>query len=145
MFALAVRTAAFAILVMLNAGARAQQPPPVADENLTLRDHHFKLSAPVPSGRSTWHVRNEGTEPHQALIVQLPDGVHENAERTWFTSGARGDEPGHPVGGVQRLEPGRDAWFTVTLEPGRYLLLCTMTEDEGRHFDLGMIYRFTIE
>jgi hypothetical protein len=33
----------------------------------------------------------------------------------------------------------------VALEPGRYLLLCTMTEDERRHFDLGMIDRFTIE
>jgi hypothetical protein len=138
-------TAAFAIVAM-SIVARAQQPTPaVADENLTLRDHHFKLSAPVPGGRSTWHVRNEGTEPHQALIVQLPEDVHEYAERTWFTSGSRGEEPGRPVGGVQRLEPGRDAWFTVALEPGRYLLLCTMTEDEGRHFDLGMIYRFTIE
>ena len=130
----------------MSAGARAQQPTPAAaDETLTLRDHHFKLSAPVPGGRSTWHVRNEGTEPHQALIVRLPEGVQEYAERAWFTSGSRGEEPGRSVGGVQRLEPGRDAWFTVALEPGRYLLLCTMTEEEGRHFDLGMIYRFTIE
>ena len=43
------------------------------------------------------------------------------------------------------FEPGRDGWFTVTLEPGRYLLLCAINEEEGRHFDLGMIYRFTIE
>jgi hypothetical protein len=86
-------TAAFAMFGM-SIVARAQQPTPAAaDENLTLRDHHFKLSAPVPSGRSTWHVRNEGTEPHQALIVQLPEGVHEYAERTWFISGSRGEEP----------------------------------------------------
>ena len=29
--------------------------------------------------------------------------------------------------------------------PGKYLLLCSMSEDEGRHYDLGMIYRFTVE
>jgi hypothetical protein len=73
-FASAARNAAFAISIMMSAASPAQQPPAGADENLTLRDHHFKLSPPVPSG-----------------------------------------------------------------------LLCAMTEDEGRHFDLGMIYRFTIE
>ena len=31
------------------------------------------------------------------------------------------------------------------LKPGRYILICTVLEQEGRHFDLGMIYRFTIE
>ena len=40
-------------------------------------------------------------------------------------------------------------WFQVgwstDLKPGRYLLLCAMPEDEGRHYELGMIYRFTIE
>ena len=123
----------------------AVQPPQTADETLTLRDHNFKLTAPVPGGKSTWHVRNEGTEPHQALIVKLPEGVSEYGERLWYTNGSRGPEPGVRVGGVTRLEPQRDEWFTVTLEPGQYLLLCTMSEDEGRHFDLGMIYRFTIE
>ena len=43
------------------------------------------------------------------------------------------------------IAPDADAWFAVDLKPGRYLLLCSVMEEEGRHFDLGMIYRFTIE
>jgi hypothetical protein len=121
------------------------QAPPAADLTVTLRDHNFKLTAPVPAGHATWHVRNEGTEPHQALVIKLPDGVNEYAERMWFANGSRGTEPGEPMGGVPNLAAGRDAWFTTDLKPGRYLLLCSMVEDEGRHFDLGMIYRFTVE
>jgi hypothetical protein len=40
---------------------------------------------------------------------------------------------------------GAGASFQTELTRGRYLLLCTMTEDEGRHYELGMIYRFEIE
>ena len=133
-------TFTFALLALA-----AAQTPPTADETVTLRDHNFKLSAPVPGGKSTWHVRNEGTEPHQALIVKLPEGVSEWSERLWYNNGSRGPEPGTRLGGVTRLDPQKDEWFSITLEPGQYLLLCTMSEDEGRHFELGMIYRFTIE
>jgi hypothetical protein len=122
--------------------ALALQAP--ADLTLTLQDHNFKLTAPIPAGRSTWLVRNGGTERHQALVVKLPDGVSEYAERNWIANGKRGSEPAQPIASVE-VDPGRDTRVHVDLAPGRYLLLCTMTEDEGRHFDLGMIYRFTIE
>jgi len=132
-----------ALLVLLAAPASTQVRQ--ADLTITLRDHNFKLTNPVPGGHATWHVRNEGTEPHQALVVRLPERVSEYAERDWLAKGSRGDEPGARVGGVDKVEPGKDAWFEIDLSPGRYLLLCSMEEDEGRHFDLGMIYRFTIE
>jgi uncharacterized cupredoxin-like copper-binding protein len=90
-------------------------------------------------------LRNAGSEPHQALIVKLPEGANEWQERAWFTNGSRGGRTGEPFGGVVELAPGAEAWFRVELIPGRYLLLCTVLEQEGRHFDLGMIYRFTIE
>jgi hypothetical protein len=120
----------------------AQEPK--ADLTVTLRDHNFKLTNPVPRGHATWHVRNEGTEPHQALVIKLPDRVSEYAEKAWLANN-RGPEPGESMGGVPFLKPGSDAWFTTDLAPGRYLLLCAMQEEEGRHFDLGMIYRFTIK
>ena len=46
---------------------------------------------------------------------------------------------------MESIAPGKDATFETELKPGRYLLICTMNEDEGRHYDLGMIYRFEIE
>lgn len=118
---------------------------PEEDLTLTLHDHGFQLNAPVTQGKLMWHVRNNGSEPHQALIVRLPDGATEAQERAWVTNGSRAPRTGEPAGGIIDLAPESDAWFAVELKPGRYLLLCTMLEQEGRHFDLGMIYRFTIE
>jgi hypothetical protein len=123
--------------------ASAQTPEPSIA--LVLTDHHFRLSAPVEGGKLRWRVKNDGTEPHQALVVRLPDGVSEYGERAWFEHGSKGPEPGERVGGLERIAPGADDSFHTDLKPGTYLLLCTMTEDEGRHYELGMIYRFTIE
>jgi hypothetical protein len=119
--------------------------PPEADLTVTLSDHHFQLSNPVPGGHPLWHLRNTGTEPHQAQIVKLPDGRQEYSERAWFTNGGRGPRPGQPVGGSVEVPVGGEAWFRAELGPGHYLLLCAQNEEDGRHYDLGMIYRFEIE
>jgi hypothetical protein len=131
------------VWAVVPAFAAAPQADPAI--TLVLTDHHFRLSAPVERGRLRWQVKNEGSEPHQALVVKLPDDVNEYQERGWFEHGSRGDEPGQAMGGIKTLAPGAEAFFQTDLAPGRYLLLCAMTEDEGRHYELGMIYRFTIE
>ncbi|MBI3492131.1 MAG: hypothetical protein HY047_10170 [Acidobacteria bacterium] len=130
--------------LQVDAGTSTLRPPD-ADRTVTLHDHGFQLTAPVEGGRSTWHLRNTGSEPHQALIVKLSESGDEYPERAWFNHGARGPRPGQPVGGVLEVPPGEEAWFRVELEPGHYLLLCAEREEDGQHFDLGMIYRFTIE
>jgi uncharacterized cupredoxin-like copper-binding protein len=129
----------------LVSSAVAAAPQTAATMTLVLTDHHFRLSNPVERGRMVWHVKNEGSEPHQALVVKLPDGVNEYQERAWYDHGSQGPEPGEPVGGLKTLAPGAEASFETDLKPGKYLLLCTMAEDDGRHYELGMIYRFEIE
>jgi len=131
----------------LQVGPEASPEPTPANEDLTvtMHDHGFQLTAPVPPGRPLWHIHNNGSESHQALLVRLPETANEFQERLWFTKDSRGVRPGVPTGGVVELQPDADAWFSVELKPGRYLLICTVLEQEGRHFDLGMIYRFTIE
>ena len=123
--------------------AAAQQSDPSI--SIVLTDHHFRLITPVEAGRLLWHVKNEGSEPHQALVIKLPDGVSEYGELAWFEHGNKGPEPGERVGGLESVAPGAETSFRTDLKPGKYLLLCAMTEDEGRHYELGMIYRFTIE
>jgi len=131
------------IAALLAWAAGAQQPKPSI--TIVLTDHHFRLTAPVESGPLIWHLRNEGTEPHQAVVVRLPPRVSEFAERAWIDHGSKGPEPGERVGGVESIAPGKEASFETNLTPGTYLLICTMQEEEGRHYDLGMIYRFEIE
>ncbi len=135
----ALRSTSFVFVLV----ASAQPPDPSI--TIVLTDHHFRLSAPVEAGRLQWRVKNEGSEPHQALVIRLPEGISEFGEEAWFEHGRKGPEPGQRVGGLDTLAPGADGSFTTDLKPGRYLLLCAMSEDEGRHYELGMIYRFTIE
>ena len=132
-----------AVLEVLGVLAAAQAPEPSI--TIVLTDHHIRLSAPVEGGALRWVVKNEGTEPHQALVVRLPEGVSEYGERAWIEHGRKGPEPGEPIGGIETLAPGADASFRTNLKRGTYLLLCAMAEDEGRHYELGMIYRFTID
>jgi uncharacterized cupredoxin-like copper-binding protein len=139
-------TGLWAVLAVCAATSIAAAAPQAgATMTLVLTDHHFRLSTPVERGKMVWHVKNEGTEPHQALVVKLPDGVNEYQERAWFEHDRPGPEPGEPMGGLTTLAPGAEASFETDLKPGKYLLLCTMAEDDGRHYELGMIYRFEIE
>jgi hypothetical protein len=119
--------------------------PPDPDLTVTLHDHGFQLTAPVPGGRPWFHVVNTGSEPHQMLIVRLPEGANEFRQRAWISGGSRGESPGEQFGGILELAPGAQAWYRIALKPGRYVLLCGEIEQEGRHFDLGMVYRFEIE
>jgi hypothetical protein len=137
--------AACAIAACLVAPLFAAAPQTDPSISVVLTDHHFRLTAPVEPGRLLWHVKNEGSEPHQALVIKLPDGVSEYGELAWFEHGSKGPEPGERVGGLESVAPGGETSFRTDLKPGKYLLLCAMKEDEGRHYDLGMIYRFTIE
>lgn len=119
--------------------------PLAADIEVRLHDHGFQFSAPVDGPKPLWHLRNTGSEPHQAVLFRLTDGMTEFAARNWITNGARGPAPGDPRGGVIEVPINGEAWFRVELPPGRYVVLCGELEQEGRHFDLGMVYRFTIE
>ena len=125
--------------------AGATKAPADADITLRMRDHGYQLTAPVSGGHPVWHLQNIGTEPHQAMLVRLPEGASEYTDRTWLSSGGRGSRVGIPSGGVIELPAGAEAWFEIELPPGRYVLLCSELEQEGRHFDLGMVYRFQIE
>ena len=120
-------------------------PPLAADIDVRLHDHGFQFSAPVEGPKPLWHLRNTGTEPHQAVLFRLTDGMTEFAARNWITSGGHGPAPGDPRGGVIEVPINGEAWFRVDLPPGRYVLLCGELEQEGRHFDLGMVYRFEIQ
>jgi len=118
---------------------------PEADVTIRLHDHGFQLTAPVPPGRPLFRVQNAGSEPHQMLIIRLPEGANEFRQRAWISAGSRGESPGEQYGGILELAPDGEAWFRAPLKPGRYILICGEQEQEGRHFDLGMVYRFEVE
>src|SRR5262249_7518086 len=99
-----LRSAA-AILVLL-AASRVAAAPTDPEITVVLTDHHFRLSVPVEPGRLLWHIKNEGSEPHQALVIRLPEGVSEYGEEAWFERGGKGPEPGERAGGIETIAAG---------------------------------------
>ena len=78
----------------------SDERPPSEDLTITMHDHGFQLTAPIEGGQRRIRVKNTGTEPHQALVVRLPEGVTEFNERLWFTNGSRGQRRAEPIGGA---------------------------------------------
>jgi len=108
-----------------------------SDATLIVGDYVFSPITLRP-GLQRVRVTNAGNTAHQALIVRLPDGVKEGDELAWFRANYRTQRPGRPAGGLLEVKPKETSWFSVWLEPGRYLLLCGFVAGNRRHFDLGM-------
>ena len=57
-----------------------------------------------------------------------------------------GPPPGKPVGGIAAMEPGMTEYFTATLTPGKYGLICFLPDvkDGKPHFAHGMVQEITV-
>lgn len=96
-----------------------------------MRDYVVETSQrTVPAGAVRIGVRNRGSQPHDLVVIRTelaPDALPYDAGR------ARAREDGlvakteeFPGGGTRRLD--------VTLDPGRYVLICNVPG----HYQLGM-------
>ena len=99
---------------------------PVADAEVLLKDNTISAPTSLAAGMTTLRVRNDDVQLHQLLVIGLPSGVTAEQEIAWFQGGSRGKRPGIPSGGVLQLPAGERVSTTLSLRPGRYLLLCTV-------------------
>jgi len=122
---------------------RAQAP-----QIVTVRATDYKFEAPdsIPSGTTSLRLENAGKEVHHLWLVQLKDG------RTYdqFVKAMDSSSPNMPswvvdVGGPNDVSPGLTASAIVTLEPGRYVLVCYVPAVDGRpHVMHGMLKQLTV-
>ena len=124
---------------------------PAAQIVLTLRDYDFDLSTPLTAGTHTIRVENVGAQDHELVLVKLDEGktVQDMAS---YVDGMEagtvgGPPPATPMGGIAGMASGGRNWFTVTLTPGEYGLLCFVPDsgDGRRHTHHGMPRQFTIQ
>jgi hypothetical protein len=53
---------------------------------------------------------------------------------------------GSPIGGIATIRPAMEVFFTTTLTPGEYVLICMTTAPDGRsHIEHGMIQQIRIQ
>lgn len=148
--------------VLLNVGA---QPPqiasisvadgedveyeePIADVTVTLADFAFGIPLTLPAGKHLWQIDNVGEQWHEIVIAPVePDATLEELQALM----AEGEQSGlqlFPL--AMPLSGGQSAWLTVDLQPGTYLIVCSLPdilrmEEMHSHLELGMVQLVTVE
>jgi len=138
---------------------------------VTALDFAFEAPDELPSGWTTFRVRNTGEQEHFLILWRLPNGstfedyasqiapafqsimepYREGAvdrDETVTTLGGLLPEwywSVLPAGGVGLTAPGGVAQTTVNLEPGHYVMECYVKTPEGVfHAMLGMLHPLTV-
>lgn len=120
--------------------APSGEPAPRADATLRLTDFAFALSGPLHAGARTVHLVNDGRQAHEVVLVRLAEGAAARDFIERYRPGGLPNSAGREAGGVTGIDPGRQAFMHLDLEPGRYGLLCFLAEPVtgAPHFSRGM-------
>jgi uncharacterized cupredoxin-like copper-binding protein len=120
------------------AAATAAQPAtPATPGKVSVSLKEFRVNSTAtqaPAGRVTFNVRNNGTVPHELVVLRTdkPAGS--------LLSGARADETGN-VGETGDLAPGAGKSVVVKLKAGHYALVCNLPG----HYRAGQHIDFTVK
>lgn len=104
--------------------------------------------AKAPAGEITFMAKNEGEEEHELVIVKTdlaPDALPTLDDGSFDERGA-GVEV---IDEIEDIAAGTSDEITVTLEAGKYVLLCNLVEEEESgevesHYAEGMHAAFTV-
>lgn len=123
-----------------------------ADVAVDLQDFAFAgLPAQVEQGQQIWELTNVSTQPHMMAISRLPAGTTQEALWAFVTQASPASEglsfeDFAPAPGVGYLSAGQTAWAVLDLEPGTYVALCFVPDQETDmpHVLMGMAAVFTV-
>lgn len=108
-----------------DSGAALPQP----DAVIAATEDALEISA-LSAGTQVIEFRNEGTEPHELILVAFEPGKTVRDVETWIESGYPGEPPATFVGGMQTIPAGSSVFLTVDLDPG---VEYTALDFTGRH------------
>ncbi|HEY1952912.1 MAG TPA: hypothetical protein VGG76_08905 [Gemmatimonadaceae bacterium] len=117
-----------------------------SDAAIDLYDYGFKLSSPIRAGTRVFKVHNGGQQPHEVELVQLAPGASVSDFMNWLQK-MDGPPPGKALGGVAGMEVGMTQYFSASLTPGNYALICFLSDakDGKPHFTHGMVQQITVQ
>lgn len=120
---------------MPSVTALGAQRAPRADITIVAGDFFFRAPRTAPAGRTTIRLRNLGPGFHHAVLLRLEPGESREAAvervRRWAGDPDRPIPGTVSVGGPEGRMPSGDSFTTVDLEPGEYLIVCTIPLDDG--------------
>lgn len=131
----ALRRLRFAVAAAAGVGVLAGGATAAATVNVKLSEYKVVVStATVKAGKVTFVAKNAGKFAHQFVVLKTaraPDKLPQNA--------AFADERGR-VGSIETFAPGKTRRLTLTLEPGKYVLICNVSF----HYRNGQRTAFTV-
>jgi hypothetical protein len=132
-------------LVRVEGPANGRRNPGERDLIIDQVDFTFGFFGPIKAGPHTFHVRNNGNQPHEVLVVQLATGASVK-DFVAYRPESMEPPPGIPVGGITGIGQGGEAFFSVNLSPGRYGLVCFFPDPMTGipHFTKGMMSEFIV-
>lgn len=146
------------VVVRASPSDASARNAPSATATIRLLDFGFSVDTPMTAGPHTIRATNAGVEGHDLVILKLAQGITlDDVSRTMNPEAARrtgsSAQPPVPfenlgtlVGGVAVIHSGMEVFFSVTLTPGDYALLCMTTAGDGRsHIEHGMIQLMTVK
>ncbi|HEU4584792.1 MAG TPA: hypothetical protein VFR95_03535, partial [Gemmatimonadaceae bacterium] len=113
--------------------------------HVVARDYAFQMPDTIPSGPTTFDLRNEGKEPHHLMLYRLDEG--KTVRDAFAALEAGGAHPAwmHAAGGPNAVPNGGESVATVLLAPGSYVAFCHVKSRDGRiHFMKGMLKGMTV-
>lgn len=118
---------------------------------VSLTATEYALAAPdsIPAGWTTFRLANRGAEVHYGHIVALDSGrtVQDLVDGYLEAIRTSGPRPAwvKRFGGPGGAAPGDSANSTQYLEPGRYVWICPVEDEEGTpHFARGEVRPFVV-
>jgi len=130
---------------VLAGGARSNSHP-ATDLTITAVDFRFELSGPITAGSHIVRVVNNGSQPHEVVVVRLAPGASADDFLNAFRPGVAVSPAGHPVGGLVGIDPGRDGFFRMNFAAGNYGLICFLPDIArgAPHFTRGMMMDISV-
>ena len=158
-FAQLLRTAALITFLTPVSFAGSQQPakpvtprpaaaasPTVSYVKVIGLDYAFETQDVVPTGIVAFNLVNSGSDLHQMAVFELPD---KHTLREFLDQyHSMGMIPAWMIGLGQTptIAPKAEAFLTVRMRPGRYILACIIPARDGRmHTEKGMVKLITVK
>jgi uncharacterized cupredoxin-like copper-binding protein len=130
--------AALTLLALTACGSK-ETPSSTPSESgnavaVTLAEYEIRPAVTTLSaGEVTFAIENVGATVHEMVVVRTDVAIADMSVEGGVTNEeAQGMTP---IGEVEDVESGESTDLVLTLEPGRYVLLCNLP----RHFEQGMV------
>ena len=137
-------------IVRIEVGGSASGALPDTPALITATDYDFESSG-IVAGSNQVTFRNAGREIHQAVALPIPRGMPSAAGESWVLD-AEVDTGWVPVDvphsrATAALDGGDEQVTEMTLSPGRYVLVCFVSDRKGgpAHLRRGMTAALTVQ